>query len=71
MRLLLTILVYLLSLVVTGALAFIFVLVLAGPHAGIFPSWIEAVILGLGWLAVLLVPVWVALLVWRRVGKSR
>ncbi|HEX5802965.1 MAG TPA: hypothetical protein VFY24_08055 [Azospira sp.] len=60
---------YLLSLVLTAAIAFVVVLVVAGPHAGLLPSWLEAVVLGLGWLAVVVLPLLVARKVWRRFGR--
>lgn len=61
---------YLFALAVTVPLAFFAVLILAGPHSGLLPGWLEAVVLGLGWLAVLLIPPWVAYRVWRRVSHS-
>lgn len=61
-----TALAYVVSLAVVVVLAFFTVLVLAGPHAGLLPSWLEPVVLAIGWLAVLVLPVLVARLVWRR-----
>jgi hypothetical protein len=62
---------YIASLVVVAALTFFTVLVLAGPHAGLLPSWLELVVLGLGWLAVFVLPVLAARAVWRRLGRSK
>lgn len=61
---------YIVSLVLTAVVSFFVVLALAGPHAGLLPSWLEPVVLGMGWLAVLVAPVLVARVVWRRVGCS-
>lgn len=69
MRLLLAIAVYLLALVVIAAAAFFGVMVVAGPHAGLLPQWMEAIVLAAGWIAVLVVPVLAARRVWRRLEK--
>ncbi|HEX5803090.1 MAG TPA: hypothetical protein VFY24_08700, partial [Azospira sp.] len=61
---------YIVSLAITAAVSFFAVLVLAGPHAGLLPSWLEPVVLGMGWLAVLVVPVLAARVVWHRLGRS-
>lgn len=71
MRYVATAVAYIASLVVVAALSFFTVLVLAGPHAGLLPSWLEPAILGLGWLAVLVLPVLAARAVWRRLGGSK
>jgi hypothetical protein len=51
---------------IVAPVAFLIVLFLAGPHAGLLPELLEAVILVAGWISLLLVPVWVARKVWRR-----
>lgn len=61
---------YIASLAITSLSSFFGVMVLAGPHAGLLPSWLEPVVLGTGWLAVLVVPVLLARVVWRRMGRS-
>ncbi len=61
---------YVVSLVVVAVASFFTVMVLAGPHAGLLPTWLEPVVLAIGWLAVLGVPVLVGRLVWRRFGRS-
>lgn len=71
MRVFLTALTYLASLLGVAAVSFIVVIVLAGPHAGLLPHWLEAVVLGLGWLAVLVLPILAARTAWRRLGKHR
>lgn len=69
MRILVTAFAYVASLVAIAVIAFFVVISLAGPHAGLLPSWLEAVVLGLGWLAVLILPILVARKVWHRFGK--
>jgi len=71
MRLLLAALSYLLSLAATAALCFFLVLVVAGPHAGLLPAWLEPVALVAGWLVVLVLPIIIARAVWRRLGGGR
>lgn len=71
MKALLVALTYLGSLLGVAAASFIVVIVLAGPHAGLLPHWLEAVVLGLGWLAVLILPILAARAVWRRLGKRQ
>lgn len=69
MKILATVLTYLVSLVVIAGVAFIVGIVLAGPHAGLLPYWLEVVVFGLGWLAILLLPVLLARKVWRRFAR--
>lgn len=69
MRLVATAAAYLASVLVVAAVAFVAVLFLAGPHAGLLPHWLEAVVLALGWLAVLVVPFFPARAVWRRLSR--
>lgn len=71
MKLLPVIFSYLFALAVTVPVAFFAVIILAGPHSGLLPSWLEAIVLALGWLAVLVVPVLVARRVWLRVPQVR
>ncbi len=68
MRIMLTAIMYLLSLAVVAVTAFFVVIILAGPHAGLLPRFLEAIVLGLGWLAVLILPVLASFQVWRRLG---
>jgi hypothetical protein len=60
---------YFAALVVVAGIAFVTVIVLAGPHAGLLPPALEATILGIGWFSVLVVPVLVSRSVWRRLGR--
>lgn len=71
MQVFLSLLAYIAALLLVAAASFVVVIVLAGPHAGILPHWLEAVVLGLGWLAVLVVPFLAARKVWRRAGGAR
>ena len=66
MRVLATAIVYLLSLVLIAVSAFFVAIVLAGPHSDLLPGWLGAIVLGIGWLLVLLLPAWIACWVWRR-----
>lgn len=66
MRLLLTIATYLGALLAVAVAAFCVVIFLAGPHAGLLPHTLEVVVLLLGWLSVLVLPVWAAWAVWCR-----
>lgn len=70
MRILLTVLAFMLTLCLSAVLGFLAVLFLAGPHGGLLPKSAETLVLALGWLLVLLVPALVARVVWRRVGRS-
>jgi hypothetical protein len=65
-RVALTLLAYLAALVSVAMVCGTMVLLVAGPHSGLLPDWLEAVVLGLGWLLVLVLPLWVAHRVWRR-----
>lgn len=69
MRLLLTIGVYLGALALATVVAFVAVIVLAGPHGGLLPRAFEKPVLILGWLSVLFIPAWTARVVWRRLGR--
>ena len=71
MRYLLALLTYLVSLVVVAALALVIVLVLAGPHAGLLPQWAEVLLLVAGWLAVLLMPIWITVWIYRRMRREK
>lgn len=66
MRFLVTGLVYAASLAGVAVVAFFVVMLLAGPHSGVLPRGVQAVVLVLGWFAVLVLPVLAARAVWRR-----
>ncbi len=69
-KILSTILAYLLALVVVACIAFVVVIVLAGPHSGLLPYWLEGVVGAAGWLAVLVLPILLARKVWRRFARN-
>ena len=69
-RIVLTAVTWLVSLVAVAAVTFVVVIVLAGPHAGLLPHFLEVAILVLGWLSILVVPICLASRVWRRMGRS-
>ena len=71
MRVLITAITYVAALAAVAAIAFVVVVVFAGPHSSILPNWAAAAVLGLGWLAVAVLPVLSALKVWRRSGRTR
>lgn len=71
LRIVLSLIAYVVALAAVAVIAFFAVIFLAGPHAGLLPGWLEAVVLGLGWLAVLLLPVLAARAVWLRLGRPR
>lgn len=70
-RWIVTALVWCLAVVVVGAAAFFVVLLLAGPHAGLVPPFVETVILAFGWLTVLVLPLLAARAAWRRFPPLR
>jgi hypothetical protein len=68
MRVFATTIAYLVSLALVAVAAFFIVIVLAGPHSDVLPSWLGAFVVGLGWLTVLLLPALIAYWVWRRLA---
>lgn len=70
MRLLATAFTYLLVFGVVSVVAFFAVIILAGPHSGLLPAWMETVVLIAGWVAVLVLPVLGARRVWRRFDEG-
>jgi hypothetical protein len=69
-RVLLTLVAYVTSLILIAGVSFVVVIFLAGPHAGLLPHGLEVVVLCLGWLAILVVPVLAAAKVWHRLGAT-
>jgi membrane protein YdbS with pleckstrin-like domain len=69
-RILLAILVYSGALLLVAAVSFGVVLLLAGPHAGILPGWLESMVLVLGWLAVLVIPILITRRFWRHLHRK-
>ena len=66
MRWLLTLLAWLVSTIVLVPVCFVVVIVLAGPHSSMLPSWIQPAVLVLGWVVLVVGPLLVARAVWRR-----
>lgn len=71
MRFLVTGLVYVASLAGVAVVAFFVVMLLAGPHSEMLPRGVQAVVLVLGWSAVLVLPALAARAVWRRLTGRR
>ena len=71
MRLVLTALAYLITLAFVSVASFYLVIILAGPHGGLLPRPFEVVVFILGWLLVIVAPILVARLVWRRFSVQR
>lgn len=71
MKLFLTVVVYLMTLILVAVASFYAVLILAGPHGGLLPSSFETVVLVLGWLSVLVLPILPARWVRRRFNERR
>ncbi|NLO79122.1 MAG: hypothetical protein GX093_02240 [Xanthomonadaceae bacterium] len=69
-RLLAAALAYAVTLVAVAVAAILAVLILAGPHGGLLPSWTKPFVLALGWLAVLILPAWLVRWVWGRLQQS-
>jgi hypothetical protein len=69
MRAFLTGLTYVVSLLIVAAISLGIVLIVAGPHSGLLPGWLEGVVLALGWAAIFLVPVLPTRWVWRRLAS--
>jgi hypothetical protein len=67
-RIAITVLAYLGSVLVVGAVTAFVVLVLAGPHSGLLPEPLEVAVGALGWLVVVALPIVAARSVWRRLG---
>lgn len=71
MRYVLTAAAFLLALALVAVVAFVAVIVLAGPHSDMLPQWLQVVVFILGWVAVLGVPGYVARKVWRQLQPAR
>lgn len=59
-----------LTLLCVAPLVALLVWMVAGPHASHLPQALTPVALGLGWLTVLALPVWVARHVWQRLARG-
>lgn len=67
-RILLTGAVFLGALIITLPTAFVVVVVLAGPHSSMLPSFLQPAVLVLGWASVILLPAAAAVWMWKRQG---
>jgi hypothetical protein len=66
MRIVSTLIAYVVALAAVAVAAFVVVMFLAGPHAGLLPGWMASVVLVQGWLAVVVLPILAARWVWTR-----
>jgi hypothetical protein len=69
-RVLLTFIVWSATTALLAPICFVVAVVLAGPHSSMLPSVLQPAVLVLGWLTLLIVPLWVARLAWRRSGRG-
>lgn len=70
MRLALTLVAFLSTLVVTAVVVFFAVLFLSGPHGGALPSSLATATLAVGWACVVLIPLLAACWTWRRLRRN-
>jgi hypothetical protein len=68
-RLVVTVVTYLVTITVVAAVTFFLVILLAGPHGGLLPRALEGVVLIVGWSLVLVLPFLAAWAMWRRLGR--
>lgn len=54
------------SLVVTAGVGLVVVIVFAGPHSDILPSWLQVVVFAASWIAIVAIPALIARPTWRR-----
>jgi len=66
MRVLLTVIAWLVSTAILAPICFFAAMLLAGPHSSMLPSIIQPAVVAIGWLVLLGVPIWAAATVWRR-----
>lgn len=69
MKYFITAITYVISLAIIGAATLFLVLVVAGPHSGLLPSWLETPVALTGLLVILVAPVLIARTVWRRLQE--
>jgi hypothetical protein len=55
---------------VLAPICFFVAVILAGPHSSMLPSFLQPAVLVLGWLTLLIAPLWVARRVWRRTRRA-
>lgn len=71
MRVLLTVIGWLVATAILVPVCFFAAIVLAGPHSSVLPSFIQPAVLFIGWVVVLAGPILIARLVWRRQKSGR
>ena len=64
--LLVAVLAYPVTLLVTGALLYFPVLILAGPHSDLLPQPVQVTFITLCWLVIVALPCWISLRIYRR-----
>jgi hypothetical protein len=64
MRWLLAVATWLVAMVVLAPVLFLVTMILAGPHSSMLPPWMQPAVLVLGWVALLVGPVFAARVVW-------
>jgi hypothetical protein len=69
-RIVLTLVAFVVTLAAVAATAVVVVIVFAGPHSDILPAPLQAVVFIAGWAAVLCLPVVAARKTWRRLGAA-
>ena len=69
MRWAIAVIVWMFAVVVLAPLCFFVIMVLAGPHSSMLPSAIQPAVLVAGWMSVLVGPVLLARLAWRRASR--
>ena len=69
-RLLLTAIVFIASLGTLAVIGFFAVMFLAGPHGGVLPEWLHRPFLFVAWVIVIGLPVWLAVIVYKRMKCS-
>ena len=69
MRWLIAVVVWALATVLLAPVCFFATMFLAGPHSSMLPSFAQSLVVIVGWLILLVTPVWIARSAWRRVGR--
>jgi len=69
MRWMIAIVVWVLATALLAPVCFFATMLLAGPHSSMLPSFAQSLVVILGWLVLLVTPVWLARAAWRRAGR--
>ena len=70
MRVIWTLAAFLLALAITAPALFFGVLIVAGPHSGLLPHFLEVIVLILAWITLIAFPTWIARKIWKRLGPK-